>query len=116
MRAFVAWMGVCFLCTSALQAADDPRVPATIAAVAVEAGAGGVVIDGQLTDRVWAAAPSVTEFVQRDPAEGAAPSRPTEVKVAYGAGNVYVAVTAHEPDGQRIKGLLTRRDEGSPSD
>ena len=75
-----------------------------------------MVVDGQLTERVWAAAPSVTEFVQRDPAEGAAPSRPTEVKVAYDAGNVYVAVTAHEPDGQRIKGLLTRRDEGSPSD
>lgn len=116
MRRLVSLLAAALVCTSALHAADNPPAAASITAVSVEAGAGTVIVDGQLNEAVWATAPAVTEFVQRDPAEGAAPSRPTEVKVAYDAGAIYVAVTAREPDGQRIKALLTRRDEDSPSD
>src|SRR5688572_8191997 len=47
------------------------RAVAAIDAVAIPAGSQPVRIDGSLGDDVWARATPVTEFVQRDPTEGA---------------------------------------------
>ena len=65
---------------------------------------------------MWIKAAPVTEFLQRDPNEGATPTHPTDVRVAYDATSVYVAIRAMEPDPERLVGMLTRRDESSPSD
>jgi hypothetical protein len=73
-------------------------------------------LDGELTDEVWERAPRIDGFVQRDPKEGAAPTYPTEARVAYDALNIYVAIVAHDPQPDRIVGHLTRRDTQSPSD
>ena len=48
-------------------------------------------LDGDLTDEVWSRAPKIEGFVQRDPKEGAAPTYPTEARVAYDAQHLYVA-------------------------
>ena len=42
-----------------------------------------VVVDGRLTEDVWAQAPSISEFVQREPAEGSAPSQRTDARIAF---------------------------------
>lgn len=55
-------------------------------------------------------------ILQREPKEGAAPSFPTEVRVAYDATAIYVAVEARDAEPARLVGLLTRRDSHSPSD
>ncbi len=110
--------------TIALQAAGTsdppagaaPPAPRTIEAVPVTAGAAAVKIDGDLSEPVWARAPDVTDFLQREPTEGAAPSHPTAVRVAFDTSNLYVAVRAGEPDADRMRALLTRRDDSSPSD
>jgi len=73
-------------------------------------------LDGDLTDEVWERAPKIEGFLQRDPKEGAPPTYPTEARVAYDAANIYVAVTAHDPEPAKIVGHLTRRDTHSPSD
>src|SRR6266568_1022736 len=73
-------------------------------------------IDGDLDDAIWQRVPAVTDFRQREPRDGAAPSFPTDVKVAYDATNLYVAVRAHDPQPERVVGLRTRRDSSSPSD
>src|SRR5207248_3335957 len=73
-------------------------------------------IDGVLSEEVWQRAPPITEFLQREPREGAAPTYRTEARVAYDATALYVAVSALDPEPQRIVGFRTRRDEGSPSD
>ena len=73
-------------------------------------------LDGELTDEVWSRAPKIEGFVQRDPKEGAAPTYPTEARVAYDAQHLYVAVLAHDPEPDKITGFLTRRDTYSPSD
>jgi Domain of unknown function (DUF5916)/Carbohydrate family 9 binding domain-like len=73
-------------------------------------------LDGELTDEVWTRAPRIDGFLQRDPKEGAAPTYPTEARVAYDARNIYVAVIAQDPEPDKIVGLLTRRDTSSPSD
>ena len=97
---------------------DSPERSASrsIAAVAIASAADTVKLDGDLTDGVWVKAAPVTEFLQRDPKEGATPTHPTDVRVAYDGTSVYVAIRAMEPDPERLVGMLTRRDESSPSD
>jgi Domain of unknown function (DUF5916)/Carbohydrate family 9 binding domain-like len=95
--------------------ADNLSTAATVEAVPVSE-ASALKLDGDLTDEVWERAPKIDGFLQRDPKEGAPPTYPTEARVAYDAANIYVAVTAHDPEPDRIVGHLTRRDTASPSD
>ena len=89
---------------------------ATLDALAISAGAGAVKVDGDLSDAVWTQAPSVSEFRQRDPHEGAPATHATAVQVVFDSTALYVAVRATEPDPRTLVGLLTRRDDVSPSD
>ena len=93
------------------RAAAPPRVEASEVA-----GATAVRLDGEFGEAVWTRAVPVTEFVQRDPREGAPPSFASEARVAYDASFVYVAVRAFDREPDRIVGIRTRRDSASPSD
>ena len=99
-----------------VNASDERRViTMAIEAVAVPAS-GPILVDGKLSEEVWQRAPVITEFVQREPAEGQAATMRTEARVAYDAGAIYVAVRAFDTDASRLVGILTRRDQRSPSD
>jgi hypothetical protein len=93
----------------------DVRSPSVAEAVPVKE-ASALKLDGELSDEVWDRAPKIEGFLQRDPKEGAPPTYPTEARVAYDASNIYVAVTAHDPEPAKLVGHLTRRDTHSPSD
>jgi hypothetical protein len=97
-----------------------PPPPAAAArvidAVAIPVDALPVKIDGDLSDAVWARTPGMHGFLQREPHEGVAASHDTDVQVAFDHTSLYVAVRAVEPDPNTIVGLLTRRDDSSPSD
>ena len=80
-------------------AAGIDAAPRTIAATAVPS-ATAIKLDGEFTESVWERVPAVSDFRQREPKDDAAPTFATEVKVAYDASHVYVAVFAHDPDGQ----------------
>ena len=73
-------------------------------------------VDGELTEEVWTTGSAMSAFRQREPVEGGSPSHPTEVRVAYDAVALYVAVVAHDSSPDRIVAHLNRRDESSPSD
>lgn len=101
--------------------ADDPPAIATprvasVAALRLDQQAMAIQIDGDLNDAAWTKAPVVTGFVQRLPSEGAPATHQTEVRVAFDATALYVAVNALDAEPDRIAGILTRRDEQSPSD
>ncbi|MGE0865684.1 MAG: DUF5916 domain-containing protein [Vicinamibacterales bacterium] len=96
-------------------AANERRATLAIEAIAVPAN-GPILVDGKLNEEIWQQAPVINEFVQRDPAEGQAPSMRTEARVAYDADAVYVAVRAFDTDAAQLVGILTRRDQRSPSD
>jgi hypothetical protein len=96
-------------------ASGPPAGAATLEAVAIVTS-GAIVVDGQLDERTWELAPTITEFVQREPAEGSPPSHLTTARVAYDASALYVALRAFDAEPERIVGLLTRRDQQSPSD
>jgi hypothetical protein len=69
-----------------------------------------------LNDDLWEKAPVVTDFVQREPREGAEPSQSTEFRVAFDASTLYVKVRANDREPQKIVSYLTRRDDDSPCD
>src|SRR3954462_7939024 len=89
-------------------AAPDARAEKPAAAVSA---ATAIRVAGELNDAVWQGAEPITQFLQRDPKEGAEPSFKTEARVAYDATALYVAVQAFDPEPQRIVGIRTRRDD-----
>ena len=99
-------------------AADDGRIAdgREIAAMAIAADALAIRVDGELNDAAWQSAPAVSEFIQREPKEGAAASFRTEARVLYDATGLYIGVRAFDPEPAKIKSFLTRRDEQSSSD
>ncbi|MGE0459745.1 MAG: DUF5916 domain-containing protein [Vicinamibacterales bacterium] len=112
------WFPMALLVTAAwapLNARSDARVAATAAAVPVAEGE-PIVIDGRMDEGTWERAGRITDFVQREPAEGQAPSHATEARVAYDGSALYVAIRAFDSEPDRIVGILTRRDQQSPSD
>ena len=89
-------------------AAADARVEA----VHVTAAATG----RTLGDDLWNGAPVVSDFVQREPREGAEPSQATEFSVAFDSSTLYVKVRAYDREPDKIATYLTRRDDDTPSD
>jgi uncharacterized protein DUF5916/cellulose/xylan binding protein with CBM9 domain len=94
--------------------APDPASPVT--SVAATRAVQPPVIDGRDDDAVWRAAPAITGFQEWRPNEGGAPKLPTEAKIAYDAGNLYVFVRSFDPHPDSIITVLARRDYFTPSD
>jgi hypothetical protein len=73
-------------------------------------------LDGHLDDEVWARINPVSDFVQRDPDEGAAPTERTEVRVAYDARNLYIGAMLYDSDPKGIIGHQKQRNAGLGTD
>ena len=58
---------------------------------------GPVSIDGALDEEVWRRARPITEFLQKDPDQGAPASYRTEVRIAYDESALYVAAICYQP-------------------
>lgn len=87
-----------------------------VPAVRLAPGQAAPAIDGRLDDPVWGRARPMTDFVQREPENGAPSAFSTEARVAVDDRVLYVAVEAFDEDPSGIVGRLTRRDEMSSSD
>ncbi len=70
---------------------------------------GSIRVDGRLDDEVWQKVTPITDFIQKEPVEGAAPTDPMEVRIAYDDDVLYVGARMSSKDG-RIQGPLGRRD------
>jgi hypothetical protein len=92
--------------------ASDTRIPA-VRAVRAEHPP---VIDGRLDDEVWRTAPAHAGFLQKSPREAAPAAEPTEVRILYDDGALYIAARMSESDRGKIRGDLARRDEGDGRD
>jgi len=73
-------------------------------------------IDGRLDDKVWTELPRQGDFTQRNPDDGSPGTQLTEFAVAYDSEYLYVGIRAYDDRPDLIDGILTRRDESSPSD
>jgi hypothetical protein len=78
-------------------------------------GRDAVRVDGQLDEPVWRQASTISDFVQKEPVEGAAPSQRTEVQFVYDDDALYVSVRAW--GGQtHLQAPLGRRDAGDQAE
>src|SRR2546427_7956 len=104
----------------AAQSTDGPRAadppPAAPRSVTATRAAQPPIIDGRDDDAVWRLAKPITQFQEWRPSEGGAPKLPTEAKIAYDAGNLYIFVRAFDPHPDSIITVLARRDYFTPSD
>jgi len=65
---------------------------------------GRIVLDGRLDDPAWDLAVPITGFVQRFPSPGAPASEPTEVRILYDDGNLYVGIICFD---SQVAGIVT---------
>src|SRR5947209_17662950 len=59
-------------------------------------------LDGTLDDPLWQQATAITNFLQREPYEGQAPTERTEVRVIYTNDTVFFGITCFDSDPRRI--------------
>jgi hypothetical protein len=107
------FVGVVFVCT-ALASAASAQTPANGSANRKQASAirvpnGTIRVDGRLDDEVWQKATPITDFIQKEPTEGAKPTDAMDVRLAYDDDSLYVGARMHSKDG-RIQAPLGRRD------
>ena len=67
-------------------------------------------LDGLLDEVVYSSVPSVSEFIQVEPQEGAPASEKTELWLLYDANNVYVSFRCWESEPARVVANEMRRD------
>jgi hypothetical protein len=109
--ALLAWGLAATVSALAAEAAEGSSTHA-----ATRAAASAIRLDGDLSDPAWRDAGVISEFVQREPAEGAPPSYRTEARVVFDEAALYIGVRAFDGDPDRILAFLTRRDSDSASD
>lgn len=68
-------------------------------------------LDGRLDDRIWQDATQITDFVQRQPVEGAPATEATEVYIAYDSQRLYFGIYAHYSDVGLIRANRADRDQ-----
>ena len=73
---------------------------------------GSIRIDGRLDDVGWVDAPPISHFTQIDPEEGSPATQPTEVRIVYDAGALYVGAKLY--DSGEVRTRLARRDAPTP--
>jgi hypothetical protein len=112
MRPKLAWLPSLLLAAVSLSAQD----PEASVAIAAPLGEERVIVDGRLDEPVWASAPAVSRFVQRQPVEGAPASEPTEVRFLFSSRALYVGARMTMSEPQLIQAPVSRRDNPDQAD
>ena len=73
-------------------------------------------MDGLLDEELWARAAFTSDFTQRDPNPGAAPTERTEFAFVYTETALYIGARMYAQDPSQIRAILSRRDEGGDSE
>ena len=71
---------------------------------------GAIVVDGRLDESLWASLPAISDFLQKQPHEGAAPTERTEIRLAYDDAALYVGARMYAKNPDRIQAPVGRRD------
>lgn len=91
------------------QAGQLPGVAPPVQAERLVAGE-AVRVDGRLDEAVWSRAQPLDQFFEIDPGDRLPPKLRTEVRFAFDAQALYVAVRAYDPDPAGLRAPITRRD------
>ena len=106
-------VGAVLLCTALASAASAQSTVNGAGnrkqATATRVPNGSIRVDGRLDDEVWQKAAPITDFIQKEPVEGAAPTDAMDVRIVFDDDALYVGARMHSKDG-RIQAPLGRRD------
>ena len=85
----------------------DEQGRTTIRAIKLDRG---IIVDGQLDERVYREVPAVRDFIQQVPIEGATPTERTEVWVMFDDVNIYVAARCYDsaPESEWVANEMRR--------
>ena len=89
-----------------------PPVPGAKQARAVRLTGAPPRVDGRLDEEVWRQGQPITDFVQKEPVEGAAPRERTEVVILYDDAFLYVGLRMFADHPSAIQRNVSRRDVG----
>jgi len=113
LKVFILFFTALFYCRTV--SAQGIQVKNSKAVIIAQKVTQKIKIDGILNENEWKAVP-VSDFTQRDPDEGDAPTEKTNVWVAYDKNNLYVAAKLYDSNPQKIDRTLSRRDANVESD
>jgi hypothetical protein len=106
-------LGIVFICSFLASAAYAQTTVGGSAnrkqATATRVANGSIRVDGRLDDEVWQKASPITDFIQKEPVEGATPTDAMDVRIVYDDDALYVGARMFSKDG-RIQAPLGRRD------
>ncbi len=72
-------------------------------------------IDGDLDEAIWQGVPTITEFTQRDPAEGEPATEKTSVQIIYNDTAIFFGVICFDSEPEKILATERARDGGGAS-
>ena len=105
---------LCAAVVSGQESADGAAALKRARAVRVADGA--LRIDGRLDEDLWGLAPPLTDFVQKEPIEGAPPSERMEVRFLYDSTTLVVGARMWSTEPGRIQAPLGRRDDAGQAE
>jgi hypothetical protein len=98
-------------------AASVARADSTaVTEVRIARAPSAIVIDGDLSDPAWQAAPVTSGFKQRDPNQGVDATQRTDVRLLFDDAALYIGAWMHDSRPDSIVRQLARRDVQSRSD
>lgn len=106
--------GILIAFSHSVAQSDDARVRKQMTATRVPAGS--VALDGRLDESVWADAPFVSDFLQKEPNEGAIPDERTEVRILYDDHYLYIGARMYSQAPEDLRLDLNRRDNPGNSE
>src|SRR5918993_2765025 len=105
-------VGICLCLALASPAVAQTSVSGSASrkqAIATRVPNGTIRVDGRLDDEIWQKSAPITDFIQKEPVEGAPPTDAMDVRIAYDDDALYVGARMFSKDG-RIQAPLGRRD------
>jgi hypothetical protein len=108
-----ALVGVAASASAAGRPRPEPTPPPSVEAVRASAP---IEVDGRLDEEAWRSAEAFTDFVQRDPEEGAPATERTELRLLYDDHALYVGARLFDREPDRIVRRLSRRDQNAGAD
>jgi hypothetical protein len=77
---------------------------------------GSIRVDGKVDEATWAGIAPTTDFLQKQPVEGGAPTDQLEIRLAYDDDALYVGTRVRTRDRRPIQAAISRRDAVTQSE
>ncbi|HEV8381423.1 MAG TPA: DUF5916 domain-containing protein [Gemmatimonadales bacterium] len=106
----MSFLVLCLAAVTAAQGQDPAAVASRKQMRAIRLHGATITIDGKLDEAVWSQAAWISDFVQKRPLEGAAPTDSMRIAIFYDDDALYVGARMSSRDPSKIQAPLSRRD------